>query len=58
MSSISVHKYEYQWAQIDKDMVLDENEIKLLGITIDNELIFDSHILNIYSKAKENKCLI
>ena len=39
-------------------MVWEENKVKLLGITIDNELIFDSHILNIYSKAKENKCLI
>ena len=34
--------------------------VKLLGITIDNELIFDSHVLNIYSKAKKknNKCFM
>ena len=58
MSSISGHKYEYQWAQIDKDMVWDENEIKLLGITIGNKLIFDSHILSIYSKANKKLSIL
>ena len=41
------HKYEHQWAQIGKNIV------KILGITIDNGLIFDSHILNICSKANK-----
>ena len=53
---ISCHKYEYQQVQISKDNVWKENKVKLLGITIDNELIFNSHILNIYSNAKKNKC--
>ena len=47
------HKYEHQWAQIGKGMVCEENKVKLLGIKIDNELIFDSHILNICSKANK-----
>ena len=34
-------------------MVWEENKVKLLGITIDNELIFDSHILNICSKTNK-----
>ena len=50
---ISGHKYEYQQVQISKDKVWKENKVKLLGITIDNELISGSHILNIYSKAKK-----
>ena len=50
---ISGHKYEYQQAQISKDKVWEENKVKLLGITIDNESILDSHILNIYSKTKK-----
>ena len=29
-------------------MVCEENKVKLLGKTIDNELILDSHILNIF----------
>ena len=38
---------------ISKDMVWEENKIKLLGTTIDNELKFDIHILNICSKTNE-----
>ena len=34
-------------------MVWEENKVKHLGITIENKLIFDSHILNICSKANE-----
>ena len=52
---ISGHKHEYQQAQISKDKVWKENKVKLLGVTIDNKLIFDSHILYIYSKAKKKK---
>ena len=44
---ISDDKYEHQWTRIGKDMVQEENKVKLSGITIDNELIFDSHISNI-----------
>ena len=50
---ISDYKYEYQLAQIGKDMVWEENKVKLLVITGDNELIFDSHILSIYQKANK-----
>ena len=34
-------------------MVWEENKVKLLGITIDTELIVYSHILNICSKANK-----
>ena len=47
------NKYQHQWAQIGKDMVWEENKAKLLKITIDDELKFDSHILNICSKANK-----
>ena len=40
------HKYEHQWVQIGNDMVLEENKVKILGAAIENELKFDSHILN------------
>ena len=39
------HKYEHQWAQIRKKIWFGK-KVKLLGKTINNELIFDSHILN------------
>ena len=47
------HKYEHQWAQIGKYIVWKENKIELLRKTIDNILIFDSHVLNICSKANK-----
>ena len=50
---ISGHKCEYELVQINKDIVCEENKTKLLGITIDDELIFGSHILNIYWKANK-----
>ena len=34
----SGHEYEYQWVQIGKDMVWEENEFKVLGTVIDSEL--------------------
>ena len=52
----SGHKYKHQSAEIGKDMVWEENKVRLLGITIDNELKIDSYILNICPKA--NKKLI
>ena len=41
-------------AQIDKDMVLEENEVKPLGIKTNSKLKFDSHISNVCSKANKN----
>ena len=34
---ISGHKYKHQWTQLDKDMVWEENKVKLLRTAIDNE---------------------
>ena len=50
---ISGHKYKHQSAQIGKNMVWEKNKVKLLGITKDNELVFDSYILNKCSKANK-----
>ena len=30
--------YEHQWAQIGKDIAWEENKVKFLGITIENEM--------------------
>ena len=37
-------KYEYFLAQIGKDKILKDNEVKLIEITIDDSLKFDIHI--------------
>ena len=49
----SIHRYEHRWTQIGKDMVWEENEVKLLRVTIDTELKFETHISNICSKANK-----
>ena len=46
-------KYEHFWVQIGKDRIWEDNEVKLLGITIDNSLKFDTHINNICTKANQ-----
>ena len=47
------YKHEHIWAQIDKDKIWESNEVKLLGVTIDNNLKFDSHINKICVKANQ-----
>ena len=50
---MSAFKYEHIWAQIGKDKIWEDNEVKLLGVTIDNRLNFDTHINNICKKANQ-----
>lgn len=49
---ISGHKYEHEWTQIGTNMVWEENQVKLLGITM-YKITFDSRILNICLKANK-----
>ena len=39
------------WVRIRSDIIWENRTVKLLGITIDNELKFDEHLTNIYIKA-------
>ena len=41
---VSGNKYEQMWAKIGNDKIWESRTVKLLGITIDNELKFDVHI--------------
>ena len=38
-------------AKMDQDIVMESNDVKLLGVTIDNNLRFDKHVSNICLKA-------
>ena len=51
---ISGNKNEQIWAKLDRDIVWESNDVKLLGITLDNNLKFDKHVSNICSKANRN----
>ena len=50
---VSGSKYEHTWVQLGEDKIWENNTVKLLGVTIDNELKFDNHVLNICSKANQ-----
>ena len=39
------------WAELDRGIVWESNDVKLLGITLDNNLKLDKHVFNICSKA-------
>ena len=48
---ISGNKNEQIWAKLDKDIVWESNDVKFIGITLDNNLKFDEHVYHICSKA-------
>ena len=50
---ISGNKNEQMWAKLDRDIFWECNDIKLLGITLDNNLKFDKNVFNICSKANK-----
>ena len=55
---VSGTKYEHNWAKAGDDKIWEGNEVKRLGVIIDNKLKFDSHIANISLKAKEKPSVL
>ena len=43
---ISGNKFEQMWARIRDDLIWANRTVKLLGITIVDELTFDEHLTN------------
>ena len=48
---ISGNENEQMWTKLDRDIAWESNDVKLLGITLNNNLKFDKHVSNICSKA-------
>ena len=48
---ITGHHFEHLWLNVGETQVWEKNQVKLLDITIDNELKFDDHITKICRKA-------
>ena len=44
-------KSEHAWVRVGPDKIRQDHTIKLLGVSIDNELKFDKYVLNIIKKA-------
>ena len=48
---VSGNKNEHMWAKVGNDKIWESITVKLLGVTIDNQLKFNGHVLNICKKA-------
>ena len=48
---VSGRKYEHTWIKLNESKLWEEQNLKLLGIKIDNQLKFDKHIQDICMKA-------
>ena len=48
---ISGNKIEQMRAKLDGDIVCQSNDVKILGITLDNNIKFDNYVSNTGSKA-------
>ena len=55
---VSGHKFEEIWMKVGKDQIWEEKKVRLLGITIDNELKFDQHITEICLKANKKLSIL
>ena len=53
---VSGNKHEHMWAKIGDDQIWESRTVKLLGVTIDNELRFDEYISNVCKGPKETCC--
>ena len=49
----SGYKFENLWVRIGNQKIWEESNVKLLGVNIDNQLKFDSHINDLCSKASK-----
>ena len=43
-------KFEHTWVRVRPDKIWEDHSVKLLGVSIDNKLKFDKHVLNIIKK--------
>ena len=48
---VSENKNGQMWVKLERDIVWEINDVKLLGITLNNKLKFDKHVFNICSKG-------
>ena len=47
---VAGHKSEYTWVRVGPDEIWEDHSIKLLGVSINNKLKFDKHVLYIIKK--------
>ena len=55
---VSGTKYEHNWGKGGDGKIWEGNQVKRLGVIIDNKLKFDSHNANISLKAKKTPSVL
>ena len=55
---VSGNKHKHVWAKIGDDQIWEARTVKLLGVTIDNELKFDEYISNVCKKAQRKLAVL
>ena len=55
---VAGHKSEHTWVRVGPDKIWENHSVKLLGVSIDNELKFHKHVLNIIKKADSKLCAL
>ena len=48
---VAGHKFAYTWERVGPDKIWEDHSIKLPGVSIENKLKFDKHVLNIRKKV-------
>ena len=48
---VAGHKFEHACVRVGSDKIREGHSIKLLAVSIDNELKFEKHVLNVLKKA-------
>ena len=48
---VAGHIFEHTLVRVGPDKIWEDHSVKLLGVSIDNKLKFDKHVLNIIKKA-------
>ena len=48
---VAGHKFEHTWVRVGPDKIWEDHSVKLLGVSIGNQLKFDKHVLNIIKKG-------
>ena len=44
-------KFEHTWVRVAPDKIWEDHSVKLLGVSIDNQLKFDKRVLDIIKKS-------
>ena len=50
---VSGQKHENCWVRVGSDVIWEDSQVKLLGVTIDNQLKFDKHVNDIFMKTNK-----